>query len=273
MSRPIATLVDGLPAQEDWPLDRGIQYGDGLFETMIARAGRIRYEALHRRRFETGCQRLLLTVGQASLWEQVEALALQHRDAVVKLLVTRGSSAQRGYGIGGRENCRSILYVYPAPADADVPEAPGAVTLQATLGENPRLAGLKHCNRLEQVLARAELQPTGAYEGLVASGSGRLISGTMSNVFLEMESGLVTPVLDQCGVAGIMRAVVLREAPAIGLQVRMADIPMSMLDQCRGLFVTNARLGVLPMTRINDRVLRTSDAVRSLAQRVATLGN
>ena len=131
---------------------------------------------------------------------------------------------------------------------------------------------MKHCNRLEQVLARAELQSTGAYEGLVASGSGRLISGTMSNVFLEMDSGLVTPVLDQCGVAGIMRAVVLREAPAMGLQVRMADIPMSMLDQCRAVHHQCAA-GVLPMTRINDRVLRTGDAVRSLAQRVATLGN
>ena len=141
------------------------------------------------------------------------------------------------------------------------------------MGENPRLAGIKHCNRLEQVLARVELQSTGAYEGLVGSGSGRLISGTMSNVFLDTDSGLVTPVLDQCGVAGIMREVVLREAPAMGLPVRVADIPLGELDDTRGLFVTNVRLGVLPVSRIDGRTVRISDAVRALAQRVAALGN
>jgi 4-amino-4-deoxychorismate lyase len=272
MIRPLATLVDGQPAQDDWMLDRGLQYGDGLFETMIARTGRIRFEALHRRRFEDGCAKLLLAVPQAPLWEQVAMLARQHGDAVVKLLVTRGSAIQRGYSITGKEQCRSIVQVYPAEA-ADIPDQVNAVALKSTLGENPRLAGIKHCNRLEQVLARAELRSTGAYEGLVASGSGRLISGTMSNVFLETESGLVTPVLDQCGVAGITRAVVLAQAPAMGLPVRVADVSMDALGHCRGLFVTNVRLGILPVNRIDGRTVKVSDAVRALAQRLASLGN
>jgi 4-amino-4-deoxychorismate lyase len=269
MSLPLVTLMDGQPVQGDWVLDRGLQYGDGLFETMIARAGRIRFQALHRRRFELGCERLLLAVEQAPLWEQVAAQARQHGDAVLKMLVTRGSAAQRGYGITGREECRSILFVYPPPDSRDIPDVISVVSLKATLGENPQLAGFKHCNRLEQVLARAELQSTGAYEGLVGSGSRRLISGTMSNVFLDTEGGLVTPVLDQCGVAGIMRAMVLAEAPALGLQVRVGDIPMDALEDCRGLFVTNVRLGVLPVSRINGRSVRISDAVRALAQRLA----
>jgi 4-amino-4-deoxychorismate lyase len=273
MSPPIALYLDGQKADADWPLDRGIQYGDGLFETMIARAGRIRFESLHRRRFETGCGKLSLAVAQSPLWDQIAEVARQQGDAVVKLLVTRGPASVRGYGITGNEACRSILYIYPRPDSTDIPDLATAVTLRATLGDNPLLAGIKHCNRLEQVLARIELRSTGAYEGLMASGSGRLISGTMSNVFLDTESGLVTPVLDQCGVAGIMRAVVLREASAMGLPVRVADISMSALDSCRGLFLTNARLGVLPVRRINDRAVHHSDAVHALAQRVATLEN
>jgi 4-amino-4-deoxychorismate lyase len=138
------------------------------------------------------------------------------------------------------------------------------------LGENAALAGIKHCNRLEQVLARLELR-TDAYEGLMGSSSGRLISGTMSNVFLDTGAGLVTPSLQYCGIAGVVRAVVLREAAAMGIAVHVADVPMAALDTCHGVFLTNVRLGVLPVTRLNGRVLAVSEVVRALANRVAKL--
>jgi 4-amino-4-deoxychorismate lyase len=273
MNTPLAVLIDGqplAPATVDWPLDRGLHYGDGLFETMIARKGLIRFVALHKARLAAGCARLRITLAQEPLWEQARALAHQQGNAVLKLLVTRGSMAQRGYGISGEEQGRSLLFAYPAPDSTDQRADVSVVSLQARLGENAALAGIKHCNRLEQVLARMELRAD-ASEGLMGSSSGRLISGTMSNVFLDTEAGLVTPSLQLCGIAGVMRAVVLREAAAMGIAVRVADVPLAALDTCKGVFLTNVRLGVLPVTRLNGRVLAVSEIVRALANRVATL--
>jgi 4-amino-4-deoxychorismate lyase len=272
MNKPLAVLVDGkrvAPDQADWPLDRGLHYGDGLFETMSSRNGRIRFVALHRARLAAGCARLQITLAQTPLWEQAAALAQQQGNAVLKLLVTRGSMTQRGYGISGDEPGRSLLFAYPAPEVN--PAQISVVSLQARLGENAALAGIKHCNRLEQVLGRMELQSSGAFEGLMASSSGRLISGTMSNVFLDTEVGLVTPSLELCGIAGVARAVVLREAAAMGIPVRVGNIPLAALDDCRGAFLTNVRLGVLPVTRLNGRELAVSDQARALATRVAAL--
>lgn len=274
MNKPLEVLVDGRPAsldgQEQWLLDRGLHYGDGLFETMIARNGRIRFVALHRARLAAGCARLRIGIAQAPLWEQAGVLAQQHGNAVLKLLVTRGSMTQRGYGISGDEPGRSLLFAYPA-AEANTASEISVIALQARLGENAALAGIKHCNRLEQVLARMELQSKPAFEGLIGSSSGWLISGTMSNVFLDTEAGLVTPALNLCGIAGVMRAVVLREAAALGMALRVTDIPLAALGNCRGAFLTNVRLGVLPITQLDGRALVISNQVRALASRVTAL--
>ncbi len=222
-----------------------------------------------RQRLANGCARLRLTVA-ASLWEEVGALAHEHGDAMLKLLVTRGSATQRGYGVSGQEKCRRLLFAYARPEPATAGGV-NAVSLQARLGENAALAGIKHCNRLEQVLAGMELQPKRAFEGLMGSSSGWLISGTMSNVFLDTEVGLVTPALDLCGIAGVMRAVVLREAAAMNIPLRVTNLPLAALETCRGAFLTNVRLSVLPVTRLDGRELEVSNQVKALAQRVGTL--
>src|SRR6186713_2035651 len=105
-NKPLAVLVDGqpmFPAAMDWPLDRGLHYGDGLFETMMARGGVIRFVSLHRARLAAGCARLRINLALELLWKQASALAQQHGNAVLKLLVTRGPMTQRGYGISGDE--------------------------------------------------------------------------------------------------------------------------------------------------------------------------
>jgi 4-amino-4-deoxychorismate lyase len=276
MNQPLAVFVDGErrtpDGQLDWPLDRGLHYGDGLFETMIARDGHIRFVSLHRARLAAGCSRLRITIAQAPLWEQASILAQQLGNAVLKLLVTRGAMTQRGYGISGNEPGRSLLFAYAAP-EAIRSQEVNVVSLQATLGQNAGLAGIKHCNRLEQVLATMELKATDAFEGLLSSSCGHLISGTMSNVFLDTDVGLVTPSLQLCGIAGVTRAVVLREAAAMGIPIHVADVPLAVLDECRGLFLTNVRLGVLPATRLNGRELASGDQSRALAARVAALEN
>jgi len=273
MSGPLQVLVDGMPVAEDWPLDRALQYGDGLFETLTVRGGRLRFEALHRQRLAAGCSRLGIGSAQDDVWQQAGLLARAHGDCTLKILLSRGSTLARGYTPPHESRPRTIHMVYPAPTAGETPPRVRLASLRAILGENAALAGLKHCNRLEQVLGRMELQHTGAYEGLMGSSSGSLVSGTMSNVFIGQDGEFVTPVLDQCGVAGVMRAVVLREAAGCGLVVREARIPFAALRACNGVFITNARMGVVAAHELDGRELAVTPAVQALAGRVRALAD
>jgi 4-amino-4-deoxychorismate lyase len=270
MSKILEVIVDGRPCGESWPQDRALQYGDGLFETMLVRNGRIRFESLHAERLARGCKRLAIHADQAAIWLQARQLAQRHGEALLKLLLTRGDATARGYGFSGTESPRLIFTVFPAPHVGEVPTQVRAVTLQCRLGENPDLAGIKHCNRLEQVLARASFAGTDAFEGLLGSSSGLLISGTMSNVFLELDGELVTPELDRCGIAGVLRAVVLREARQAGMQVRVAAFAMSALQRCTALALSNVRLGLLAVSALDGRHLQVSTRLRDLAMRIDT---
>jgi 4-amino-4-deoxychorismate lyase len=109
------------------------------------------------------------------------------------------------------------------------------------------------------------------FEGLLASSSGLLISGTMSNVFLELEGSIVTPVLDRCGVAGVLRAAVLREAARANIAVRVAEVPLEALQRASALALSNARLGLVAADELDGRGLSRSPRLAELATRVASL--
>jgi 4-amino-4-deoxychorismate lyase len=133
------------------------------------------------------------------------------------------------------------------------------------------LAGLKHLNRLELVLARAQLQGSGCFEGILCSSSGYLACGTMSNLFIVKDDYLLTPRVDRCGIAGVMRAVVMREARALGIAIHECDLPPETLLQAQHAFLTNVRLGVRPITRMGSRVLEAGQLSLQLHERVAGL--
>src|SRR5260221_5015218 len=175
-------LVDGVSAY-----DRGLHYGDGLFETIICRHGRARFLSLHLERLAQGCERLRISLGDVEpLRAQIRQIAATAGDALVKVLVTRGEAVARGYGPSGTEVATRLVFEYPLPPENVAATRDGirAVVAKLRYGENPHLAGLKHLNRLEQVLARAEVPADDAAELLVFSSAGNLVSGTMSNVFL-----------------------------------------------------------------------------------------
>lgn len=270
MSAPLQIFVNGEACSSGWPQDRSLQYGDGLFETMVVRGGRIRFEALHRARLAEGCRRLGIHVDEAQLWQPARAAAATQGAGLLKLQVTRGDATARGYTPSDKEQARAILSVFGAPQASEIPAEVHVHSLAHTLGENPLLAGLKHCNRLEQVLARQSMRGSGAFEGLMASSSGLLISGTMSNVFLELDGELVTPAVERCGVAGVMRAAVLREAAACGMPVRVAELPWPVLARCGSLAISNARLGLLPAHVLDGRRLEPG-RLAQLAARVEVL--
>jgi 4-amino-4-deoxychorismate lyase len=261
--------INGQPVEADWTLDRGLHYGDGLFETMLVSGGRIRFEALHRSRFTDGCHRMGLDVDQDPLWSYLQGRAQATPEALFKLLVTRGPARRRGYAPAGDEVPRRVLFRYPAPTMFS--ESLDVVRLATRLGDNPLLAGFKHCNRLEFVLAARELAGRQAGEGLLASVSGRLISGTMSNVYVLRRGRWMTPRVDRCGIAGVTRAVVMREAALAGEPVIETDLPYEVLEDCEALCVSNVRLGLCPVDSLDGRPLATPDWALRMRARIGAL--
>ncbi|HWL61491.1 MAG TPA: aminodeoxychorismate lyase [Steroidobacteraceae bacterium] len=268
---PLELLVDGVACTASWPLDRGLLYGDGLFETMRVTGGRIRFEADHRARLAEGCRRLAIHADLQRIWSAAVATAARHGEATLRLQVTRGEAVARGYVPTGSETPRALLAAYAPPAPDELPARIRVVSLAQQLGEIPALAGLKHCNRLEQVLARLALRAAApqAFEGLMASSSGRLVSGTMSNVFLELDGELVTPALDRCGVAGVLRAATLREAAATGTDIRVAELPFDCLARCTAVALSNARMGLVNAHELDGRPLPGSVRLAELAARMS----
>jgi 4-amino-4-deoxychorismate lyase len=193
---------------------------------------------------------------------------------VLKLILTRGSAAARGYAADAQA-ARRILLRYP-PATPDTAAAGAGVRVRIgtlRLGENPALAGIKHLNRLEQVLARREWHAPGIAESLLFSAGGALVSGTASNVFLVRAGVLATPRLEHCGVEGVMRATVAQLALDAGIDFREAALALSDLEQAEEIFLTNALIGIRPVRELDGRALSvgplTQRLQRLLAQQLA----
>jgi len=249
-------LINGHPRDSVPAGDRGLQYGDGLFETLAVVAGQPCLWKQHLARLAAGCRRL----GIPPLdWEQlaVEAqhLVANQARAVLKILVTRGSGG-RGYRPPQGAEPTRILSVHPMPDyPADWRRAGVRVRLcQTRLGMNPGLAGIKHLNRLEQVMARAEWNDPEIAEGLMRDADGHWVAGTQTNLFLVGVDGrLTTPALARCGVAGVMRGWVLEQAPAHGLPVDETEVESADLAAVRGLFLTNSLIGIWPVRELEGR--------------------
>ena len=258
----IGPLIDGRAARVIDSADRGLQYGDGLFETITCRDGEARWLALHLQRLRHGCERLRIAFRDfEALAAEIRALAAGQPRCIVKAIVTRGTATRRGYAPAGDEMPTRIVsrHQWPQPPAHAVSGFRLAVS-SVTLGTNPLLAGLKHLNRLEQVLAQMARDEAGVDEVLMLSSAGQLIGGSMSNVFLANDSGLFTPGLDDCGVAGVMRRVVLEAAAGQGIPVGVRAVARAELAAVHEVFVTNVRWGVQSVQLLEGRAL-PSDAL------------
>ena len=241
-------LVDGQQQPTVEVSDRGLQYGDGLFETLPVIDGTVPCWERHWRRLSFGCQRLQMPCpDEVAVLHDINQLSTGKTRAVIKLIVTRGDGL-RGYRVPKRPRTRRIAI------GSDWPNYPPdwarqgvAVRLCKTrLGSNPALAGLKHCNRLEQVLARQEWQDQVA-EGLMQDPQGHVIEGTMTNLFVMDHRGLITPDLSACGVVGIARELILEQAPDLGIQAKIDTVTVEQLREAQAVFLCNSLIGIWPV--------------------------
>lgn len=266
-------LLDGQPA-DDNPLlaDRGLAYGDGLFETVAVRDGELLAWENHLERLARGCGVLDLPVPSTRLLTaEAETLARGVPRGVLKLMLTRGSGG-RGYRPPATPTPRRVLALNPWPADLpdDALEPVATFICRHRLGVAPALAGIKHLNRLDQVLASAEWPGPEFFEGLMLDLEGSLIEGTRSNIFLLKGDRLATPDLTWCGVTGVVRGAVLRAARELGLRVAEQRLEPAALGAADEVFITNSIIGLRSVGRVVGEDSEVEFASGALCEELAT---
>lgn len=237
----------------DAPLaqDRGLHYGDGVFETVLFIAGQAPLWPWHVRRLHAGCARLGIEAPDPEvLWREARVLLRDQARAVIKIICTRGA-ARRGYAPTEGSPPTRLLLRYPY---TDLPEdwKRHGVDLRwcdTRWPLDPTLAGIKHLNRLHQVLARAEWRDPAIYDGLCLDTDGHVIGATSANVFVWTGSALVTPDVSRCGLSGVCRAALLERLQG-RYAIRIQPLYQEQLVSAQAIFLTNAVRGVLPVRRL-----------------------
>jgi 4-amino-4-deoxychorismate lyase len=268
------SLVNGADSQCISPEDRGLLYGDGLFETFAVRDGTPLAWDRHLRRLAHGCGRLGLPQPDAETLRREAAAACNGLPrGILRLTLTRGIGS-RGYRPDPEPVATRIFSTHAWP---DYPPDLWRVGINlrfcdTPLSRHPGLAGIKHLNRLEQVLARAEWDDPEVHEGLQSDTRGRVVSGTMSNLFVKIAGRWSTPNLDQSGVTGIIRQSLLDGQAAHGIPIAEQTLERSAVPRVQAAFVTNSVIGIWPVRRLGAQELDPDDDCRRLARYLAAQG-
>ena len=260
-------LINGIP-QETLPAsDRAIQFGDGCFTTARIAAGQICLLDAHLQRLQMACEKLLIPfVAWAELQREMVELARGNERGVLKVIISRGSGG-RGYSAANCLHPVRILSVSGYPAHYDGWRREG-ITLELSpvrLGRNPHLAGVKHLNRIEQVLIRTHLEQTDADEALVLDREGVVTECCAANLFWRNGKDVFTPRLDQAGVNGLMRQFCLQQLAHSGYRVVEVHAREAVLAEADEMVVCNALMPVVPVRQYGSQRFSSRELYAFLA--------
>lgn len=258
-----ARLFEGGRRIDAWPPGARIAaYGDGVFETMRVHRGVVPWLSAHWDRLQRGANRLRIPLPDPVLVRhEAAALFADMGDGVLKLVVGRGG-AGRGYAPPEMAASQWMLSRHALPETRS--NGLRAHWCETRLALQPALAGIKHCNRLEQVLARAECVDAGCDEGLMRDTEGTVVGATAANLFVLEDGRWYTPPVDRCGVAGVCRAQLLDL-----LGATQARLSVEQVERADAVFLSNAVRGILPLARIGARAWDASPAIADASRRLA----
>lgn len=275
---PALCFVNGQPASQVAVDNRGLQYGDGLFETMLWLDSHVVLEKQHLLRLFRDAKRLGIRLDESSCERELARFCYQIRwhgfpRGVIKLLVTR-ESLGRGYAADAAAGSERILQFYPGITYPKQHRSGVRVSLASyQLGYQPQLAGIKHINRLDQVMLQKELHKP-FYQEILASGQGgEVIEGSISNLFVIKDRHVHTPRLDRAGVRGVMRDYLLDMVlPDLKLEHAENQLPLDEVLAADELFICNSVFGIWPVIAINVRQYPVGAVTRALQASVDNLG-
>ena len=247
-------LINGQADADISPLDRGLGYGDGVFRTLKVRAGKPVWWTDHYAILARDCAALALTCpDQNLLLDEINTVSRDRDEAIIKITVTRGFGS-RGYAAPDPSVNTRIVASYAVQDYAHQWEQGVSVrwcTLR--LARQPKLAGVKHLNRLENVLARSEWRDSNIAEGLLCDDTGAVIGGTMTNIFAIQGGQLLTPDLSLSGINGVTRSRILRTAQQHQIEVQVGRLEVADILAADEVFLSNSIAGLWRVVRLEDK--------------------
>ncbi|MGB4811106.1 MAG: aminodeoxychorismate lyase [Methylophilaceae bacterium] len=257
-------IINGSFSQQITPLDRGFAYGDGVFRTMMMRNGLPLQWPLHYQKLVADCAAIGIVCPSAELlmsdFQQLFTLddIEEHRQGVAKIIITRGEG-ERGYKLPAIISPTRVVMKTAMPQYASTAAKIGVTVhvCKTRLAHNVKLAGVKHLNRLENVLARMEWSNDAIFDGLLLDDQDNVIECTMSNIFARFDQKLMTPDLSQCGVAGVTRQRIIGLAPMLNLQVEVTSLPLKRLLIADEVLICNSLMGAFQVVEIENKTWKT----------------
>lgn len=261
-------LVNGEKTDSISVTDRGLQFGDGVFETIRIHQGKPVWWQQHINRLLDGCHRLRFAdlPDVDTLQQEVTALASDCVAGVLKIIITRGYS-NSGYVAPVNTPANRILSLTPGIRHQS--RAGQGIVMgvcSQRLANHDSLSGIKHLNRLEQVLARIQCQAEGWDEGIMLDDQGTVIEGSMSNLFVWREDHLFTPSLQKTGIKGLCRKIIISLAEENGITVEQTKLRLEDLTNSSEIFVTNSLIGIWPVINFNQQQLTVCANTRLLQE-------
>jgi 4-amino-4-deoxychorismate lyase len=261
-------LVNGQSCNEININDRGLHYGDGLFETIAIQNSKPLCCSEHLNRIQQGCIRLNIPVPDKKvLIDEVSSLIKSVDRGVIKIIITRGQGG-RGYALPNNAEPSRIISLHPWPEYSNETYSNGINVriCDYRYAKNPALAGIKHLNRLEQVLARSEWADDSIAEGIVMDQKSNVIEGTMSNLFCFFGDTLCTPDLSACGIDGIIRNKIIELASDLKIDIEIKEVSFELLNNADEVFVCNSIIGVWPVKMINKKIFPVAEKTKQIIQ-------
>jgi 4-amino-4-deoxychorismate lyase len=249
----LTVLINGQPGDKISVHDRGLLYGQSLFETIAIADGKACLVAEHLQRLQSSAQTLGLPVELDLVADDINTLASGQQKAVIRVTLTMGAGG-RGYLNPSDPQPQRIasLHEFPQHPIENWREGINLGLSSIRLGLQPALAGLKHGNRLEQILARSQW-PDNCSEALLLDQSGNVVEATQSNIFIIKNNILSTPNLELAGVAGVMRGFVLANANKVGVQAELVSLSLSDIEQADAVFLCNSVIGLWPVKQFQEQ--------------------
>jgi 4-amino-4-deoxychorismate lyase len=257
------------------PGDRGLAYGDGLFETIAVRNSACRFLDEHLTRLLTGCRQLHIPPPDSvQLVTSIDELIRTEccTNGVIKIIVTRGNGP-RGYAFDPTTS-EATVAIGVTSAEPYIPSAEGVSVRDCTttVSRNNALAGIKTLNRLPQVMARAEWQDDHFAEGLMSDDRGNLISGTMSNLFIVRDNEIWTPPVTEAGIAGVMRGKILESAETMNIKVTQRYFSKPDINGACEVFLSNSLIGIWPVKQFEEHSFNVGPVTRLIMAALAKQG-
>ncbi|MDP1660007.1 MAG: aminodeoxychorismate lyase [Methylotenera sp.] len=261
MNRTHSYIVNGDFNQVITPLDRGFSYGDGVFRTMLMRNGLPESWPLHYQKLVADCAVIGIVCPSAELLmsDMQQLISIKELTdnllSVVKIIITRGEG-ERGYAAPAITNPTRVIIksAMPRYTTENFVSGVNLHVCKTRLAAQTKLAGIKHLNRLENVMARMEWHDENIFDGVMLDQYENVIECTMSNIFARFDKVLVTPDLSQCGVAGVTRQRIMGLASPLNLTVEVKALPLTKLAHADEVIICNSLYGAFQVSSISQTV-------------------